>query len=53
MSHAGTESKDAFMTLAQTARKMTVNFYHYLLDRITQAQAMPSLAELITRKSFA
>ena len=52
MSHAGTESKDTFMTLAQTARKMTVNFYHYLLDRITQTQAMPSLAELITQKNY-
>ena len=53
MSVAGTEAKDTFMTLAQTAKKMTVNFYHYLLDRMHQTYEMPSLAELITRKSLA
>jgi Transposase IS66 family len=53
MSVAGTEAKDTFMTLAQTAKKMTVNFYHYLLDRIHQTYEMPSLAELIAQKSLA
>ena len=51
MSTAGTQTKDTFMTLSQTAKKLTVNFYHYLFDRISQAYEMPSLATLIVNKS--
>lgn len=47
MSKKGTESKDAFMTISETAKKLGVNFYHYLLDRITKSYQMTSLAETI------
>ena len=47
----GVQAKDTFMTLSQTARKLSVNFYYYLHDRITKKFQMPSLASLITQKS--
>ena len=47
MSQKGTEAKDTFMTIAETAKKHSVNIYHYLYDRITRKYEMPSLASLI------
>ena len=47
MSQKGTEAKDTFMTIVETAKKHGVNVYHYLYDRITQKYEMPSLANLI------
>lgn len=49
MSHKGTEAKDTFMTIVETAKKLGVNVYHYLYDRITQKYELPSLADLIKR----
>jgi hypothetical protein len=43
----GTISKDTFMTLAQTSRKLAVNFFQYVYDRISKTYEMPSLASLI------
>ncbi|MGL6083389.1 MAG: IS66 family transposase [Gammaproteobacteria bacterium] len=51
VSENGTKSKDTFATLVQTARKMGVNFYRYVYDRVTKKFEMPSLAELILRKA--
>jgi hypothetical protein len=51
MSEAGTVAKDAYMTIVETAKKLTVNTYHYFYDRISQTYAMPSLASLIEEKS--
>ena len=51
MSDEGTASKDTFMTIAQTARKLTVNFYHYIFDRISKKYALPSLTSLITERA--
>lgn len=51
MSENGTKSKDTFMTLTQTAKKLTVNFYHYIYDRIVKKYEMPSLASLIAERS--
>jgi len=51
MSIDGTESKDTFMTIRQTAKKLLVNFYHYVGDRIHKKFEMPSLASLITQRS--
>ena len=51
MSEAGTQAKDTFMTIVETAKKLTVNTYHYFYDRISQTNAMPSLASLIEEKS--
>jgi len=47
----GTTAKDTFMTIVQTALKLSVNIYDYIYDRITKAFELPSLAELITQTS--
>ena len=47
----GTKSKDTFATIVQTARKLKVNFYQYVYDRVTKKCEMPSLAELIFLKA--
>ena len=46
MSAMGTKTKDTLATLSETAGKLTVNFYEYLLDRISRQYNMTSLAEL-------
>jgi hypothetical protein len=51
MSELGTEVKDTFMTISQTARKLAVNFYQYVKDRITGKNEMPALAALISLRS--
>jgi hypothetical protein len=51
MSERGTEVKDTFMTLSQTAKKLAVNFYQYIKDRITGKNEMISLANLISQRS--
>ena len=43
----GTEAKDTFMTITQTAIKLAVNTYQYILDRVSKKFEMPSLASLI------
>lgn len=43
----GTTSKDTFATIVQTARKMGVNLYQYIYDRMSKKYEMPSLAEMI------
>jgi Transposase IS66 family len=51
ISKNGTESKDTFMTLTQTAKKMAVNFYHYIRDRLEKKYEIPSLANMIAERS--
>jgi cell division protein FtsB len=51
MNEKGTESKDTFMTITQTAKKLAVNSYHYIFDRVSKKFAMPSLASLIIQRS--
>jgi len=46
----GTEAKDTFATIVQTARKLGVNIHDYLYDRITKGFKMPSLASIIADK---
>ena len=53
MSTEGTEAKDTFMTIMQTAKKQAVNFYNYIGDRIMKKFEMPSLASLIIARSKA
>lgn len=48
MSPKGTSAKDSLATLAGTAKKLSVNLFHYLYDRITKKYEMISLANLIT-----
>ena len=53
MSEAGTKAKDTFMTIFATSRKLPVNAYEYVYDRISGQYAMPSLASLIKNASQA
>lgn len=43
----GTQAKDTFMTIVATAKKLGVNAYQYILDRITKKYDMVALAEMI------
>ncbi len=43
----GTEAKDTFMTIVATAKKLGVNAFLYLKDRVSQRFEMPALAQLI------
>jgi Transposase IS66 family len=43
----GTKAKDALMTLAQTCRKLQVNVFDYIYDRVSELFQMPSLASII------
>ena len=43
----GAKAWDTFMTLAETATKLGVSFYHYIHDRVSGAYQMPALADLI------
>ena len=46
----GLEAWDTFMTLAETAKKLGVNFFAYVFDRVSQSYRLPSLAHLITER---
>jgi len=50
-SPAGVAAWDNFMTLAATCRKLGVNFYAYIHDRLSKNYALPSLASLITTRA--
>jgi hypothetical protein len=43
----GKRAWDTFMTLLATTKKLGINFYEYLRDRITKSNTIPNLAELI------
>lgn len=47
----GTQAKDTMMTIVQTAKKLKVNVFHYIKDRISEIFQMPSLADLILERS--
>ena len=47
----GTKAKDTFLTIIQTAKKLGVNAYKYIFDRISQEYEFQSLAEIIKSKS--
>ena len=48
-SPAGLKAWDTFMTLVETTRKVGVNFYAYVRDRLHGRGAIPPLAELVTQ----
>jgi len=48
---AGIQAWDTFQTLVATAAKLGVSFYHYVRDRVTETNALPSLADLITERA--
>ena len=47
----GTRAWETFMTISDTCRKQKISFFHYIKDRLTQTQQIPSLSELIQKKS--
>jgi len=47
----GIRAWDTFQTLVGTAKKLGVNMYLYLYDRMTQTNMLPSLAHLIEERS--
>ena len=51
-SDKGTKAKDSFLTVTQTAKKLGVNTYKYIYDRISKTFSMPSLADLILQNSL-
>jgi hypothetical protein len=51
ISEAGTTAKDAFLTIVQTARKLGVNAFEYINDRISKKFSMPALSDLIVEKA--
>ena len=48
---AGAQAWDTFMSLAATAKKLGVNFYQYIHDRISGANQLPSLASIIDERA--
>ena len=51
-SEKGTKAKDSFLTVTQTAKKLGVNSYNYIYDRISKTFKMTSLADLIFQNSL-
>jgi len=47
----GAKAWDTFMSLADTARKLGVSFYHFIQDRVTGANQMPALADIIAERA--
>ena len=48
---AGLLAWDSFESLVETAKKLGVNIYRYLYDRVRGQHKLPSLASLITQKA--
>jgi hypothetical protein len=51
MTDEGTKVQDTLLTITETAKKLGVNLYDYLFDRVSGAYAMPSLADVIRERS--
>lgn len=47
----GAQAWDTFMSLADTARKLGVSFYHFIHDRVTGANHFPALADIIEERA--
>lgn len=50
-SACGVTAWDTFQSLAATAQKLGVSFLAYLLDRVSERNALPSLASVITERA--
>ena len=49
-SESGRRARDTFASLKKTCRRLGVNFWEYLQDRLRGCRRIPPLAELIRRK---
>jgi Transposase IS66 family len=50
-SAAGVKAWDTFMSLVATTRKLGVDFYQYVHDRISETNQIPPLADLIAERA--
>jgi hypothetical protein len=50
-SEAGRRSRDTFISLKKTCRKLGISFWELLKDRLEKTQLIPKLAELIRNRS--
>lgn len=48
----GTQANDTFLTIVQTCKKLGVNAYDYIFDRVSKTFKFPSLAEVIREKTI-
>jgi hypothetical protein len=48
---AGTEAWDSMQSLVATTKKLGVNIYEYLRDRVTRRRAVPRLADVIKQRA--
>ena len=51
ISENGTKTKDTFATIVQTAKKLGVNIFNYIYDRVAEKFEMTALSALIIEKS--
>ena len=47
MTDEGTKANDTFLTIVETAKKLAVNQFEYIVDRVSKKYQMPSLAKII------
>ena len=47
----GRECRDTFASLKKTCRKLGISFWDYLRDRVSHANEIPSLAELVRQRA--
>jgi Transposase IS66 family len=52
-SEAGQKARDTFLSLKQTCRKLGINFFVFLLDRVRRQYAIPRLATIICERALA
>jgi len=52
ISDAGTTAKDAFLTIIQTAKKLGVNAFKYINDRVSGKFSMPPLSDLLIENAM-
>jgi hypothetical protein len=50
-SQNGVSAWDTFQTLAETTKKLGINFYRYLHDRLCQAHQIENLAKVIKERA--
>jgi hypothetical protein len=50
MTAEGTKANDTFLTIIETCKKLGVNPYDYILDRIQRTYQLTPLAQLISNK---
>lgn len=51
-SEAGRRSRDTFVSLKKTCRKLGISFWEFIKDRLEKTQLIPKLAELIRNRSM-